>query len=200
MYMRLMKPFVVLLVLMSMSVAGHSQKYTAGEKVMVQLNGNWMPAVIVDAASADKKSFRVKLLYMRDTKNAVMNSFLTVAIQHIKPDNTVATNTSTTTVQQKTVAELNNALLGRYQIYTGVQKNYIGHFYLKAGGAYRVALSSDEDTYAQGTYEISPDGQTVKWLGGLFYHNRWEGKLVKQENGTYQIIFSGKAMAEKTGN
>lgn len=197
--MRLIKPFVLLLALMSMAVAGNSQKFTVGEKVMVQLNGNWMPAVIADAASADKKSFRVKLQNIRGSKNAAMNSFLTVAIQNIKPDNTAVTNTGSA-LQQKATAELNHAITGRYQIYTGIQKNYIGHFFLKADGTYRVALSSDEDTYAQGTYELLPDEQVIKWSGGLFYHNRWGGKLVRQTNGDYQIIFSGKAMAEKTGN
>lgn len=200
MYMRLIKPFVVLLVGMGMAVAGHAQKYTAGDKVKVQLNGNWEPAVIVDVASADNKNFRVKLQNTRGSKNAAMNTFLTVAIQNIKPDHTstAVTNTNTVTGQQKAKAEPDNTLLGRYQIYTGIQKNYIGHFYLKADGTYRVALSSDEDTYAQGTYEVLPDEQTIKWLGGLFYHNRWGGKLVKQDNGHYQIIFNGKAMAEKS--
>lgn len=199
--MRLIKPFIVLAGLLGIAVTGNSQKFTGGEKVMVQLNGNWMPAVIVDAASADKKSFRVKLQNIRGSKNAAMNSFLTVAIQNIRQNNTLTTHTTgTAAAQQKTTVEVNNALLGRYQIYTGIQKNYIGHFFLKADGTYRVALSSDEDSYAQGTYEVAPDGQAVQWSGGLFFHNRWGGKLVKQENGNYQIVFNGKALAEKAGN
>lgn len=187
-----MKKYIItILFFLHLAVTGFCQSFKEGDRVMVQLNGSWTKAVIVKAVAASQTSFQVKLQQVRTAKNTTTTSIVTVPLQKIKVDDVSAI--------VATAVESNTALAGRYQILTGIQKNYIGHFYLSADGSYRVALNSDEDTYASGTYQYVPETQSVKWLSGLFFQNRWEGKLVKQTNGDYQIVFNGKAMAEKAG-
>jgi ribosomal protein L21E len=185
---------ITILCLLHIAVTGFCQSFKVGDRVMVQWNGSWTKAVIVKAASGSQTGFQVKLQEVRSAKNTATGSLVTVPMQQIKVDQVAAAVTSV-----KPEAAPNTALIGRYQIFTGIQKNYIGHFYLSADGSYRVALHSDEETYAAGTYQYVPETQSVKWLSGLFFQNRWEGKLVKQTNGDYQIIFNGKAIAEKAG-
>lgn len=185
----------MVLCLLHIAIAGFSQTFKEGDRVMVQLNGSWTKAVILKAGSGKQAGFQVKLLQVRNAKNAASDLVRTVPLQQIRADNKVgAVNTD------KTTDRLNPVLMGRYQILTGIQKNYIGHFFLSADGTYRVALNSDEETYASGTYQYVPETESVKWLSGLFFQNRWDGKLEKKPNGDYQIIFNGKAMAEKAGN
>ena len=86
--------------------------------------------------------------------------------------------------------------LGTYKIYSGIPSMYIWHFELKAGGNYVVALSSDEDSYATGTYTYHPDTNTIEWKTGFFWQKKWGGKVSKPSGNTTHIEFNRATYAD----
>ncbi len=86
--------------------------------------------------------------------------------------------------------------LGVYKIYSGIPSMYIGHFELKQGGNYIVALSSDENGYATGTYTYHPDTNTIEWKTGFFWQKKWGGKLTNPSANTTHIEFNRATFAD----
>jgi hypothetical protein len=89
------------------------------------------------------------------------------------------------------------AFLGTYNILAGVQKTKIGFFTLQKDGVYKVTVNSDENSYAQSSYEYSPSTKTLKWTGGLFLSNQYGGQIIKGSNSTLRIQLSKSTYAEK---
>ena len=73
---------------------------------------------------------------------------------------------------------------GKYKLYAGIPSMYIGHFELKGDGTYLVALSSDEESYATGTYVYHPDTNAFEWKTGFFWQKKWGGKITGTGNNT----------------
>jgi len=91
--------------------------------------------------------------------------------------------------------------LGKYNIYSGIPSMYIGRFELKPGGQYIVALSSDEDSYATGTYQYNPATNTIEWKTGFFWQKKWGGKITNlASSGNIRIQFSRVTYGDSAGN
>jgi hypothetical protein len=79
--------------------------------------------------------------------------------------------------------------LGKYNIYSGIPSMYIGHFELKEGGKYIVALSSDEDSYATGTFTYDAATNIIQWKTGFFWQKKWGGKITNTSGNATRILF-----------
>ena len=91
--------------------------------------------------------------------------------------------------------------LGKYNIYSGIPTMYIGKFELKAGGQYIVALSSDEDSYATGTYLYNSATSTIEWKTGFFWQKKWGGKITSSgSSGNIRIQFNRVTYGDAAGN
>ena len=91
--------------------------------------------------------------------------------------------------------------LGKYNIYSGIPTMYIGKFELKAGGQYIVALSSDEDSYATGTYLYNSATSTIEWKTGFFWQKKWGGKITNSaSSGNIRIQFNRVTYGDAAGN
>lgn len=97
-----------------------------------------------------------------------------------------------------TLEKIPDAITGRYALYSGVQKTYIGHLRLNNDGTYFVALSSDESLYGIGRYTYLHDGGTLVWQSGLFFQNEWKGILFKTNEAVAGIKFNSQTFAIKT--
>lgn len=91
-------------------------------------------------------------------------------------------------------------IVGRYGIYTGIPKTYIGHFILHEDGTYVVALSSAEEKYASGTYIYHANTKSIEWTGGLFFTNNWKGTCEMSKEGKQKINLNSQTYAVKISN
>ena len=87
--------------------------------------------------------------------------------------------------------------LGKYLLFSGIPSMTIGRFEIKEGGHYMVALSSDEDSYASGTYIYHANDNTIEWKTGFFWQKRYQGKIVNSAAGNYRIEFDKVTFGEK---
>ncbi len=136
------------------------------------------------------------------------NQFVTAQAKST-PKKVVTTTASAKTTNQKAVlpqveiaqqiaqGQSDFAFLGTYNILAGVQKTKIGFFTLQKDGVYKVTVNSDENSYAQSSYEYSPSTKTLKWTGGLFLSNQYGGQIIKGNNSKLRIRLSKSTYAEK---
>lgn len=101
-------------------------------------------------------------------------------------------------IAQNSINQVPAQLPGRYAIYTGVQKTYIGHFILLTNGVYKVALNSAEESYGTGTYRYDMGKNGIDWTGGLFFTNQWGGKWSVDSTSKARIVLNKQTYAEKT--
>ncbi len=87
--------------------------------------------------------------------------------------------------------------LGGYNIFSGIPSMYIGHFELKEGGNYIVALSSDDNSYATGTYTFNAATSTIEWKTGFFWQKKWGGKLISDSHIEFNKSTYGDSKRQK---
>ena len=54
------------------------------------------------------------------------------------------------------------------------------HLVLLKDGKYKLAFSTDEENYENGSYIFHSDTDSIEWLNGLFKNKNWGGKLVNR--------------------
>ena len=85
--------------------------------------------------------------------------------------------------------------LGKYDLYSGIPSVYLGHLILLKNGKFKLAFSTDEDNYENGSYIFHPDTHTIEWLSGMFRNKNWGGKLVNQGS-SFRIEFNNTTYAD----
>ena len=185
----------ILFVLCVVSFAGMAQTYHKGDTVQVKVNGVWTNALIKNIETASNTHIQtLSVMVNPGTASQRGVSIKLIGKDLIKPK---AAPVSDLMVQQTHKEVITQELTGKYAIYSGVQKTYIGHFILFTDGSYKVALSSAEDIYGNGAYVFQSDTHIIQWKSGLFYNNNWTGKLFTIDENAPRIRFNSQTYADK---
>jgi len=76
---------------------------------------------------------------------------------------------------------------------------YLGHLILLKNGKFKLAFSTDEDNYENGSYLFHPETHTIEWLSGMFRNKNWGGKIVNQGSG-FRIEFNNTTYADSNSS
>ena len=189
MNMRKGKHLVVSIALLLVMQAGLTQTFKAGERVEAFINNQWQEVQIVKPVAGKTNTFQVIAVTVKDRNaNAKVVEVSKQNMRAVKQTAVLANLTPVATEEPKD-------LLRRYELYAGIPTIYLGHFILQSNGKYKVAFSTDEADYENGTYAYHPESNSIEWLSGLFKNKSWSGKLVKKSGG-YRIEFSSTTFGE----
>ena len=186
-----MKKYIILTVMFTaLFSAVFSQAFKSGEKAEALINGAWKEVTILKLVSGKKDVYEVQAITATGKSTSVIATYQ-VKEENLRSLNKTKTVTASTPAVTATpvVKEVPSAILGKYSIYSGIQNIYIGRFELLDGSNYKVALASDEDSYATGTYTYDAASNTIEWKTGFFWQKKWAGKLtgsrIQFSAGTY---------------
>jgi hypothetical protein len=174
--MRNLKYFITFLACVTLVITTFSQSYKPGDKTAALINSEWKDVTVLKQVTANPVVYEVQAITATGKNTSV------IATYQVNEENMRMVNKSGAAI----------SVLGKYNIYSGVQHIYIGRFELFEGGNYKVALSSDEDSYATGTYAYDAATNTIEWKTGFFWQKKWEGKII----GKSRIQFSKGTYAD----
>ncbi len=167
--------------------AGFSQAFKSGDNAEALINNTWKEVTVLKLVSGKKDVYEVQAITATGKATSV------IATYQVKEENLRSLNKIVTAATPSVVAvatkEATIPVLGTYNIYAGIQNIYIGRFELMEGGNYKVALASDEDSYATGTYIYDAAANSIEWKTGFFWQKKWAGKItnsrIQFSPGTY---------------
>lgn len=176
------------IVLLLIWQAGLSQAFKAGDRVEALINKEWQEVQLLKPVAGKPNTFEVLSVAMKDGRsNTKISQVTQVNIRPLRLNAAVNSTTAT--------AEEIKALLGRYDLYSGIPTVYLGHIVLLADGIYKVAFSSDGTDYETGKYAFHAQTASIEWLSGLFMNKGWSGKIIKKSGG-FRIEFNKTTFAE----
>lgn len=172
--MRNLKYTTLVSILILIASATFAQTYKSGDKAEALINNTWQDVTILKLVSGKTNVYDVKSITATGKATSV------IATYQVKEENLRGYQKAVTAASEVVtpiVKELASPVIGKYKIYSGIQNIYIGQFEIIDNINYKVALASDEDSYATGTYTYDAASNTITWKTGFFWQKKWEGKI-----------------------
>lgn len=151
-----------------------SQAYKTGDKAEALINNAWKEVTILKLVSGKTDVYDVRAV------TATGKSTSVIATYQVKEENLRGyRKVDAATAVSATVAtkEVSSPVVGEYKMYAGIQNIYMGHLVILDATNYKVALASDEDSFATGTYTFDAATNTITWKTGFCWQKKWEGKF-----------------------